>query len=158
MFEPTDDENDDETGNDETDEEIEPELILAEPAVDQEEMIMSNTNNVLSGPKQSKKYIITRMNSAASAANKVKEKYKKQQQQKVIGHLNKQNKASADWLKAAGYLETENQNAVEYVYVPPKNNVSNDDNNNNNKKETEPVGDVIDLKNQTVQNSWQLKI
>ena len=29
-------------------------------------------------------------------------------------------KASTDWLKAAGYLDTKDQDAIRYIYVPPK--------------------------------------
>ena len=32
---------------------------------------------------------------------------------------------SQDWLKTAGYLETENQNLINFIYVPPKNTTQN---------------------------------
>lgn len=63
----------------------------------EEDIIIPNTNNVSldTGPKQSKKYITTQLNSAKLAANKIKKKYKKQQHKTQIEQLNKQNKASA---------------------------------------------------------------
>ena len=58
----------------------EPEVILAEPAVPQPEIIIPDTNNVSidSSPQKSEKYITTQLN-VVKAANKIKEKYKKQQ-------------------------------------------------------------------------------
>ena len=65
----------------------EPELIIADPVVPEEEKILPNTNNVSldTGPKQSKKYITTQLNSVVRSANKIKEKYKKQHRKKQIG-------------------------------------------------------------------------
>ena len=90
LFEPSDDEYD----NIITDE---PELLIAEPSLPEEEMFIPGTNNVSldTGPKQSNKYITTQLNSAVRADNKIKEKYKKQRRKKQLGQLNKQ-KASAD--------------------------------------------------------------
>ena len=31
-----------------------------------------------------------------------------------------QNKASKDWLKAAGFLDTKDQGKINYIFVPPK--------------------------------------
>ena len=129
----------------------EPEFIIAEPAVPEDEIIIPDTNSVSvdTGSKQSKKYIMTHMKGAVRTAKKVKEKYKKQQCKKQIGQLNKQSKASANWLKAAGYLDTKDQDTIRYIFNVPKNNISNNNNNNNNNdnnnnKPTEPVGDIID--------------
>ena len=60
----------------------------------------------------------------------------------------KKNKVSADWVKAAVYLDTEDQDTIQYIFNVPKNDVSNNDGNNieNNNKAAEPVGGVIDLK------------
>ena len=60
------------------------------------------------------------MNSVIRAANKMKNKYKKPK--KTIGKRNdnRSKKASTDWLKAAGYLDTKDQDAIRYVYVPHK--------------------------------------
>ena len=32
----------------------------------------------------------------------------------------KRKKTSADWLKTAGYLDTKDQDAINYIFVPPK--------------------------------------
>ena len=50
------------------------------------------------------------------AAKKIKNKYFK----KKIGQINTKNKASKDWLKAAGYLDTKDQDKINYIFVPPK--------------------------------------
>ena len=34
--------------------------------------------------------------------------------------LDKRIKTSQDWLKAAGYLDTDDQKSINYIYVPPK--------------------------------------
>ena len=93
LFEPSDDEKVTlEDVNDEESFEISDdggtEFILAEPAIDQPEIIVPNTETVSidSGPKQTKKYITTRMNSAIKAANKIRNKYKKPK--KTIGKRN----------------------------------------------------------------------
>ena len=49
-------------------------------------------------------------------AKKVKNKYLK----KKIGQINTQNKASKDWLKSAGFLDTKDQDKINYIFVPPK--------------------------------------
>ena len=50
------------------------------------------------------------------AAKKIRNKYLK----KKIGQINTQNKASKDWLKAAGFLDTKDQDKINYIFVPPK--------------------------------------
>ena len=47
-------------------------------------------------------------------AEKIKKKYKKK---KEIGELNKQNKKARDWLRQAGYLNTEDLDAIKYNYI-----------------------------------------
>ena len=59
------------------------------------------------------------MNSAIRAAKKIKEIYKKQNQKK-IGQLNKKNKGSTEWLEKAGYLDTKDQDAIQYIFNIPK--------------------------------------
>ena len=58
----------------------------------------------------------TDYNRKVKAAKKIKNKYLK----KKIGHINTQNKASKDWLKAAGFLDTKDQDKINYIFVPPK--------------------------------------
>ena len=91
--------------------------------------------------------------SAVIATNKVQEKYKKQLKKKSVGKLIKQNKASADWLKAAGYLDDKDQDAIQYIFNVQKINVSD---NNINNQPTEPVGDIIDLKETSSTTATQL--
>ena len=57
----------------------EPEFIVAEPAISDDEIIVLDTNKVSidTSPKQSKKFITTRIKGAVRTAEKVKEKYKK---------------------------------------------------------------------------------
>ena len=85
LFEPSDDKDNDVTTEDLFDpSDEEPEFIIAEPGVPEDEIIIPDTNSVSidTGPKQSKKYITTRMKGGVRAAKKVKEKYKKQQRKK----------------------------------------------------------------------------
>ena len=58
----------------------------------------------------------TDYNRKVKAAKKIKSKYLK----KKIGQINTQNKASKDWLKAAGFLDTKDQDKINYMFVPPK--------------------------------------
>ena len=58
----------------------------------------------------------TDYNRKLKAANKIKNKYLK----KKIGQQEKSNKISKDWLKSAGYLDTKDQNKINYIFVPPK--------------------------------------
>ena len=39
---------------------------------------------------------------------------------KKIGQINTKIKASKDWLKAAGYLDTKDQDKINYIFAPPK--------------------------------------
>ena len=55
-------------------------------------------------------------NKKIKAANKIKNKYLR----KKIGQREKSNKISADWLKATGYLDTKDQDKINYIFVPPK--------------------------------------
>ena len=50
------------------------------------------------------------------AANKIKNKYLK----KKIRQREKSSKISAEWLKAAGYQDTKDQNKTNDMFVPPK--------------------------------------
>ena len=51
----------------------------------------------------------------------MKNKYRK----KIIGQKNKSKKISAEWLKAAGYLDTKDQDKINYIFVPPKKETTN---------------------------------
>lgn len=73
------------------------------------------------------------MKGAVRTAEKVKEKYKRQRKKK-IGQLNKQNKASTDWLRQAGYLDTEDIDAIQNKYIF----------NTKNRKETEKTDTISD--------------
>ena len=55
-----------------------PELVFPEPAVPQPDIIIPDANTVSmdTGPKQSKTFVATQMNSAVIAANKVQENIK----------------------------------------------------------------------------------
>ena len=37
-----------------------------------------------------------------------------------IGQINTQNKASRNWLKTAGYLDTKDQDKINHIFAPPK--------------------------------------
>ena len=61
-------------------------------------------------------------------ANKIKNKYRR----KVLRNkkpdknlIEKRKKTSQDWLKTAGYLNTEDQNSINYIFVPPKKTTQN---------------------------------
>ena len=45
---------------------------------------------------------------------------KKKYLRKKIGSRDKSNKISAEWLKTAGYLDTKDQDKINYIFVPPK--------------------------------------
>ena len=140
LFEPSDNDSDNEG----------PELTLAEPAIPEPNIEKPNTDSVSldTGSQQSRKYVTTRMKNVVREANKIKE-----QQKKKIGQLNKKHNFFSDWLKAAGYLDTEDQDAIQYIFNPPKNNV------NNENKPTEPAetaGDVTDLKKASGMTAAQL--
>ena len=55
-------------------------------------------------------------NRKLKAANKIKNKIFK----KKIGQQHKSNKISKDWLKTARYLDTKDQDKINYIFVPPK--------------------------------------
>ena len=58
----------------------------------------------------------TDYNKKVKAANKIKNKYLR----KKTGQRNKSNKISAEWLKTAGYLDTKDQDKINFMFVPPK--------------------------------------
>ena len=86
------------------------EEILAVPAVVQwnpdKTTILSNT--------RPRTYLSTNYSSTVRAANKIKNKYNK----KILGKK-KFKKTSTDWLKTVGYLDTKNQDSINYIFVPP---------------------------------------
>ena len=51
---------------------------------------------------------------------KAGKKKKKQGSQMKIGQINTQNKASRNWLKTAGYLDTKDQDKINHIFAPPK--------------------------------------
>ena len=63
----------------------------------------------------------TDYNKKIRAANKIKNKYLK----KKIGQREKSNKISTEWLKTASYLDTKDQNKMNYIFIPPKKETSN---------------------------------
>ena len=63
----------------------------------------------------------TEYNKKVKVANKIKNKYLR----KKIGQRNKSNKISAEWLKTAGYLDTKDQDKINYMFVPPKKEETN---------------------------------
>ena len=135
---------DNESDNDVTLEDIannvDPELIIAEPAEYAPVLSGSLSVAVDNGVPQNKKYITTRLNSAVAAANKIKNTCKDKYQRKIIGKTKPKfdieknkyrpnrkiatpniKKIPKDWLKAAGYLDTKDQDSIRYVYkCPPK--------------------------------------
>ena len=58
----------------------------------------------------------TDYNKKVKAAEKIKKKYLR----KKIGSREKSNKISAEWLKTVGYLDTKDQNKINYIFVAPK--------------------------------------
>ena len=63
----------------------------------------------------------TDFNKKIREANQIKNKYLK----KKIGQREKSNKISAEWLKTAGYLDTKDQDKINYIFIPPKKETSN---------------------------------
>ena len=55
------------------------------------------------------------------AANKIKNKYLK----KKIDQREKSNKISTEWLKTARYLDTKDQDKINYIFIPSKKETSN---------------------------------
>ena len=64
----------------------------------------------------------TDYNKKVKAANKIKNKYLR----KKIRQRNKSNKISAEWLKTAGYLDTKDQDKINYIFVPLKKEETNE--------------------------------
>ena len=58
----------------------------------------------------------TGYNRKIRTASKIKSKYLK----KKIGQREKSNKISSEWLKTAGYLNTKDQDKINYMFVSPK--------------------------------------
>ena len=67
--------------------------------------------------------ISTDYNKKVKAANKIKNNYFK----KKIGQRNTKNKVSAEWLKSAGFLDTKDQDTINYVFLPPKKEAATND-------------------------------
>ena len=65
----------------------------------------------------------TDYNRKIKAANKIKNKYFK----KNIGQRNKKNNVLTKWLKTAGYLDTKDQDKLNYILVRPKNKTPKSD-------------------------------
>ena len=65
----------------------------------------------------------TDYNRKIKAANKIKNKYFK----KNIGQRNKKINVSTKWLKFAGYLDTKDQDKLNYIFVRPKNKTPKSD-------------------------------
>ena len=65
--------------------------------------------------------LLTDQNKKIRAAKKIKDKYVK----KRIGRREKSNQISADWLKTAGYLDTKDQDKINYIFIPPKKEKTN---------------------------------
>ena len=65
--------------------------------------------------------ISTDFNRKLKATNKIKKKYSK----KKIGQRNTKNKVSAEWLKTAGFLDTRDQDKINYIFIPPKKETTN---------------------------------
>ena len=55
------------------------------------------------------------------SCQQIKNKYSR----KKIGQRNTQNKVSAEWLKSAGFLDTKDQDTINYIFVPPKKETTN---------------------------------
>ena len=58
----------------------------------------------------------TDYNKNVKAASKIKKKYLK----KRIGNREKSNKISSEWLKTPGYLDTKDQDKINYIFILPK--------------------------------------
>ena len=109
---------DDVTDNDLSDSE-EPEEIITTPAYVQ----WDPKNIAVSTDKRSTIFLFTDYNRKVKVANKIKNKYRKKilEKKKFDKNLtDKRKKTSQDWLKAAGYLDTDDQKSINYIYVPPK--------------------------------------
>ena len=63
------------------------------------------------GPSKKLKIITSNANKIRLAADKIKKKYEKQ---KSVGTLRAKNKKAADWLRRAGYLDTDDLQTIDY--------------------------------------------
>ena len=109
---------DDVTDNDLSDSE-EPEEIITTPAYVQ----WDPKNTEVSTDKRPRIFLSTDYNRKVKVANKIKNKHRKKilEKKKLDKNLlDKRKKTSQDWLKAAGYLDTDDQKSINYIYVPPK--------------------------------------
>ena len=109
---------DDVTDNDLSDSE-EPEEIITTPAYVQ----WNPKNTEVSTDKRPRIFLSTDYNRKVKVANKIKNKHRKKilEKKKLDKNLlDKRKKTSQDWLKAAGYLDTDDQKSINYIYVPPK--------------------------------------
>ena len=86
---------------------VEPELIDTTSAWDQ-----NKTDIAKPGP-------IIKLSTDYDRKVKVAKKINKYLRKK-IEQINSQNKASKDWLKTAGYLDTKDQDKINYIFVPLK--------------------------------------
>ena len=64
----------------------------------------------------------TDYNKKIRAAKKIKNKYVKK---RIGGSREKSNKISAEWLKTAEYLDTKDQDKINYIFIPPKKEETN---------------------------------
>ena len=63
----------------------------------------------------------TDFNRKVKAATKIKNKYLKN----TTGQRNKKNNVFFDWLKTAGYIDTKDQDKINYMFLPAKNEPTN---------------------------------
>ena len=83
---------------------------------DIEEIAAWDPNNVTITDNKPRIKLSVDFNQKVKAANKIKKKYRK----KTIGKLNSGNNVSRKWLKNAGYLDTKDQDSINYMFVLPK--------------------------------------
>ena len=83
---------------------------------DIEEIAAWDPNNVTITDNKPRIKLSVDFNQKVKAANKIKKKYRK----KTIGKLNSGNNVSRKWLKNAGYLDTKDQDSINYMFVSPK--------------------------------------
>ena len=112
---------DDDVTDDDLSDSEEPEEIITTPAYVQ----WDPKNTAVSTDKRSTIFLSTDYNRKVKVANKIKNKYRKKilEKKKFDKNLtDKRKKTSQDWLKAAGYLDTDDQKSINYIYVPSKKN------------------------------------
>ena len=83
---------------------------------DIEEIAAWDPNNVTITDNKPRIKLSVDFNQKVKAANKIKKKHRK----KTIGKLNSGNNVSRKWLKNAGYLDTKDQDSINYMFVSPK--------------------------------------